>query len=52
MREKINMRCSVCEARNYQTTKDKKRQKEKIELNKFCPKCRKHTLHKEGKISG
>ena len=29
--------------------KNKKKIQEKLELKKHCPKCRKHTVHKEGK---
>jgi large subunit ribosomal protein L33 len=47
MEEIILLSCSECKDRNYSTTKNKKKTKEKLELNKFCPRCRKHTLHKE-----
>ncbi len=47
MRETVTFECTVCKDRTYGTTKNKKRQKTKIELNKYCPKCRKHTGHKE-----
>jgi len=47
MREKIILVCTECLSRNYNTTKNKQTQKERIEVNKFCPKCNKHTLHKE-----
>jgi len=49
MREKIILVCTECLSRNYNTTKNKQTQKERIEVNKFCPKCNKHTLHKESK---
>ncbi|HOI43985.1 MAG TPA: 50S ribosomal protein L33 [Candidatus Aminicenantes bacterium] len=49
MREIITLNCSECKRRNYSTTRNKKKQTEKTELNKFCPYCRKHTLHKEVK---
>ncbi|MCD6408506.1 50S ribosomal protein L33 [bacterium] len=49
MREVVSLVCSNCGNKNYYTTKNKKTGKKKIELNKFCPTCRKHTLHKEGK---
>ena len=35
--------------RNYTTTKNKKNIKERMELSKYCPKCQKHTTHKETK---
>ncbi|MCD6442601.1 MAG: 50S ribosomal protein L33 [Thermotogae bacterium] len=49
MREHIVLACTVCKSRNYHTTKNKQRMKNKLELKKYCPKCRKHTLHREVK---
>jgi large subunit ribosomal protein L33 len=51
MRDLISLSCDTCKARNYTTTKNKKTQTDKFSIKKFCPKCRSHTLHKEGKIS-
>lgn len=47
--ERITLACTVCKERNYSTTKNKRNNPERIELNKFCPKCGKRTLHKETK---
>ena len=33
----------------YITTKNKKNTPDRLELNKYCPFCRKHTLHRETK---
>jgi large subunit ribosomal protein L33 len=44
----ITLMCSVCEARNYKTTR-KPQQVGRIELKKHCPTCNKHTIHKETK---
>ncbi|MGQ9617471.1 MAG: 50S ribosomal protein L33 [Candidatus Aminicenantia bacterium] len=49
MREVITLQCSQCKRRNYTTTKNKKKHTDKLELKKFCPFCRSHTLHKETK---
>lgn len=49
MREKVILICEECLSRNYQTTKNKAAQKERLEIKKFCTKCNKHTLHKESK---
>ena len=38
-----------CKERNYKKKKNKKTLKERMELNKYCPKCKKHTTHKETK---
>ncbi len=47
MREIITLECTVCKNRNYTTTKNKKKHQDKLEINKFCKFCYKHTLHKE-----
>ena len=36
-------------SRNYTTHKNKKTHTQRIELQKYCKKCGKHTLHKETK---
>ncbi|WP_428067164.1 50S ribosomal protein L33 [Candidatus Proelusimicrobium volucris] len=42
--------CTECKNKNYYFAKGKKKDY-KVELNKFCKKCGKQTLHKEGKAS-
>ena len=49
MREIITLQCSVCKRRNYTTTRNKKKQTERLEIKKYCAFCRKHTPHKEVK---
>lgn len=49
MSDKVKLECTVCKNRNYDTTKNKKTNPDRIELNKYCPFCKKHTLHKETK---
>jgi large subunit ribosomal protein L33 len=51
MRDLIKMTCGNCSRANYTTTKNKRTMAEKFEMKKFCPVCRKHFPHKEGKIS-
>ena len=48
-RVKITLRCNECKQRNYNTMKNKKNTPDKLELNKYCPFCRKHTVHTETK---
>ncbi len=48
-RENIVLQCTDCKGRNYVTTKNKKEMKDRLELSKFCRRCRKHTDHKETK---
>ena len=49
MREIITLACTECKDRNYSTMKNKRNNAEKIELKKFCKKCRAHKVHKETK---
>ena len=46
----ISLECTVCKERNYYKTKNKRKSQDKLELSKFCPRDRKHTVHKEGKV--
>ena len=48
-RDIIQLVCTECKNKNYTTTKNKKRTTGKLELRKYCPVDRRHTLHKEGK---
>ena len=45
----IGLKCEECNEINYSTKKNKINTTGKLELNKFCPKCNKRTLHKEKK---
>jgi large subunit ribosomal protein L33 len=45
----VKLKCVECKEINYYTSRNKKKIKEKLELSKFCNKCRKHTEHKEMK---
>jgi len=47
-KRKVILTCSECLSRNYVTNKASSNTG-RIELMKFCPKCNKHTLHKETK---
>lgn len=48
-RVKITLRCSECKQRNYVSNKNKKNSPDRLEMNKHCPFCRKHTVHNETK---
>lgn len=48
-RIKITLACGECKQRNYDNRKNKKNTADRLELNKYCPFCRKHTAHKEAK---
>lgn len=43
----VTMACTDCKERNYETKKSKRNTPDRIELNKFCPRCGKQTLHRE-----
>lgn len=45
----VVLACEECKERNYTTVKNKKTIKERLELKKHCPRCNKHTVHKETK---
>ncbi|MGD1817965.1 MAG: 50S ribosomal protein L33 [Pleomorphochaeta sp.] len=48
--EKIALKCTSCNQKNYTTQKNRRNTPGKLELNKYCPFEHKHTLHKEAKI--
>jgi len=47
----FQLECTECKERNYTTSKNPQENKEKMQLSKYCKGCRKHTAHKEVKIS-
>jgi large subunit ribosomal protein L33 len=48
MREYVWLECSECHERNYRVQKET-RGAERLELKKYCPKSRTHTVHKESR---
>ncbi|MHB8362381.1 MAG: 50S ribosomal protein L33 [Patescibacteria group bacterium] len=48
-RRYIFLQCTICKNKNYTSKKNYTNNKERLELNKFCNTCKKHTLHKEVK---
>jgi large subunit ribosomal protein L33 len=49
LRTKVTLACTECKQRNYVSSKNKKNNTERIELNKYCKFCKTHTAHKETK---
>lgn len=49
MRVNITLACTETGDRNYITTKNKRENPERIELKKYSPRLKKHTLHRETK---
>ncbi|MBO4819393.1 MAG: 50S ribosomal protein L33 [Firmicutes bacterium] len=48
-RVKVVLACTECKQRNYNTTKNKKNDPDRIELKKYCRFCKKNTVHRESK---
>lgn len=49
MRVKVTLACTECKQRNYNTKKNKKNDPDRLEMNKYCKFCKKHTVHRETK---
>jgi large subunit ribosomal protein L33 len=45
----IYLACTECKERTYTTTKNRKNDPQRLELKRYCPRCRSHTLHRETK---
>ena len=45
----ITLACTECRERNYTSSKNRRNDTGRIELKKYCPRCRIHTLHREAK---
>jgi large subunit ribosomal protein L33 len=45
----ITLQCSDCKERNYTTVKNKRNDPDRLELRKFCRRCRQHKPHRETK---
>ncbi|MQF65233.1 50S ribosomal protein L33 [SAR202 cluster bacterium AC-409-J13_OGT_754m] len=43
----ITLQCSTCRERNYTSSKNRRNDTQRLELRKFCSKCRGHHLHRE-----
>jgi large subunit ribosomal protein L33 len=45
----IHLACTQCQERTYTSEKNKKNDSQRLELKKFCPRCRMQTPHRETK---
>ncbi|HEX9014540.1 MAG TPA: 50S ribosomal protein L33 [Chloroflexota bacterium] len=45
----ITLACTQCKERNYHTEKNRKNDSDRLVLQKYCPRCRVHTEHRETK---
>lgn len=50
MNIKIGLKCQESGDINYTTTKNTSNQSEKMEIKKYSPRLKKHTIHKEVKL--
>lgn len=48
-RIKIGLVCGECKNQNYVTEKNRLNTSDPLKLKKYCPNCRKRTVHKERK---
>jgi large subunit ribosomal protein L33 len=49
VRPVVTLECTECHERNYLTEKNRRNDAGRLELRKYCPRQRKHTLHRETK---
>ena len=49
VRTHIILSCTVCKERNYITEKNRRNDPSRMELKKYCPRCRQHQLHRENR---
>lgn len=43
----IHLACTECKERTYTSVKNKKNDPDRLEMKKYCPRCRTHRLHRE-----
>ncbi len=43
----ITLQCGDCRERNYHTFKNKRNDTQRLELKRYCPRCRSHKTHRE-----
>ncbi len=43
----VTLACSDCRERSYTTEKNRRNDPNRMELNKFCPRCRGARAHRE-----
>jgi large subunit ribosomal protein L33 len=45
----VDMACTECRQRTYTTQKNRRSDPDRMELKKYCPRCRVHRVHKEAR---
>jgi large subunit ribosomal protein L33 len=49
VRHVIYFECTECRERNYTSQKNRRNDPSRLEIKKYCRRCRTHTLHRETK---
>ena len=47
VRQIITLQCGDCRERNYTSEKNRRNDPQRIELRKYCSRCRNRTTHRE-----
>ena len=47
IRQVITLQCGDCQERNYTTVKNRHNDPNRVELRKYCSRCRSHKTHRE-----
>ncbi|MGI6208802.1 MAG: 50S ribosomal protein L33 [Anaerolineae bacterium] len=43
----VTLECEGCKERTYVTEKNRRNDPSRLEMMKYCPRCREHRLHRE-----
>ena len=43
----ITLGCTDCSERTYHSSKNRRNDPDRLELKKYCPRCRAHKVHRE-----
>ncbi|MGZ5406684.1 MAG: 50S ribosomal protein L33 [Aeromicrobium sp.] len=47
VRPKITLACTECKERNYITKKNRRIDPDRLDIKKYCPRCKTHQTHRE-----
>ncbi|MSQ33759.1 MAG: 50S ribosomal protein L33 [Dehalococcoidia bacterium] len=47
VRTLVTLACSECKERTYTSQKNRRNDPDRLELNKYCPRCRAYRPHRE-----
>jgi large subunit ribosomal protein L33 len=43
----VSLQCSECRERTYNISKNRRNDPQRLERNRYCPRCRTHKMHRE-----